>query len=480
MAKASQRAPQYVRIAEILIGQMERGVLRPGDRAPSLRKLSQQQRVSVTTALQCYMWLENRGYLEARARSGFFVRQPFAAEIPEPKFEAGSARERKLGMNDILSDVFRTANDPANIGFGACASPELFPIRRLNLNLRRIVHRDPAHSSRYDFPPGLEQLRRQIARRVSYLTSGIAPGDVVITSGALEAVTLGLKAVARAGDAIAVESPTYFGILAGIASMGMKIVEIPTHPQEGMDLNELERAIRKHRIKACVTMPNCHNPLGYVLPDQHKRDLADLAGRTNMAVIEDDVYGDLAAGEVRPRTIKSFDRKGLVILCSSFSKTLPAGYRVGYAIAGRFHAEVERLKFVTTVATGSLSQRVIADFLESGGYDRHLKRLRTAIASQVETVRQAIARYFPAGTRISRPAGGHLLWVELPARTDSMKLYESALAEHITILPGMVFCCGNRYRNYVRINCGHQWSEKYERALLRLGRLASEAGRRAA
>jgi DNA-binding transcriptional MocR family regulator len=480
MAKASQSTPQYVRIAEILIGQMERGVLRPGDRAPSLRKLSQQQRVSVTTALQSYMWLENRGYVEARARSGFFVRQPFAAEIPEPKFEAGSARERKLGMDDVLSDVFRTANDPASIGFGAgCASPELFPVRRLNLNLRRIVHRDPAHSSRYDFPPGLEQLRRQIARRVSYLAPGIGPGDVVIASGALEAVTLSLKAVARPGDAIAVESPTYFGILAGIASNGMKIVEIPTHPQEGMDLDELERAIRKHRIKACVTMPNCHNPLGYVLPDQHKRDLADLAARTNIAVIEDDVYGDLAADEVRPRTIKSYDRKGLVILCSSFSKTLPAGYRVGYTIAGRFRA-VERLKFVTTVATNSLSQRVVADFLESGGYDRHLRRLRASIATQTETFRQAIARYFPAGTRISRPAGGHLLWVELPARTDSMKLYESALAEHITILPGTVFCCGNRYRNYVRINCGHQWSEKYERALLRLGRLASEAGRRAA
>ncbi len=227
-------------------------------------------------------------------------------------------------------------------------------------------------------------------------------------------------------------------------------------------------------------MPNCHNPLGYVLPDQHKRDLADLAGRTNMAVIEDDVYGDLAAGDVRPRTIKSFDRKGLVILCSSFSKMLPAGYRVGYAIPGKYRADVERLKFVTTVATSSLSQRVVGDFLESGGYDRHLRRLRTAIAAQVETVRQAIARYFPAGTRISRPAGGHLLWVELPARTDSMKLYESALAEHITILPGMVFCCGNRYRNYVRINCGHQWSEKYERAMLRLGRLAAETGRRAA
>jgi DNA-binding transcriptional MocR family regulator len=476
MATAAAASPHYVRIAENLIGQMERGVLRAGDRAPSLRELSRQQRVSVTTALQSYMWLENRGYLEARARSGFFVRQPFASEIPEPQFEVSSARERSLGVDDIMQDVFSAANDPAAIGFGAgCASPDLFPSRRLNLNLRRIIHRDPLHSSRYDFPPGSEQLRRQIARRASDIEPGVSLRDVVITDGALEAVSLGLRAVARPGDAIAVESPTYFGILANIASMGMKIIEIPTHPQEGMDLNELERAIRKHRIKACVTMPNCHNPLGYVLPDKHKRALADLTGRANVAVIEDDVYGDLASDGTRPRTVKSFDKKGLVILCSSFSKTLPPGFRVGWIIAGRFRAEVERLKFVTTVASNSLGQRVVADFLESGGYDRHLKRLRTAIALQVENVRQAIARYFPAGTRISRPAGGHLLWVELPPKTDSLKLYQAALAEHITILPGPVFCCGNRYRNYIRINCGHKWSEVYERALLKLGRLASEA-----
>lgn len=476
MATAAVAAPHYVRIAESLIGQMERGLLRAGDRALSLRELSRQQRVSVTTALQSYMWLEDRGYLEARARSGFFVRQPFASEIPEPQFEVSTARERSLGVDDIMQDVFTGANDPALIGFGAgCASPELFPSRRLNLNLRRIIHRDPLHSSRYDFPPGSEPLRRQIARRASDIEPGVSLRDVVITDGALEAVSLGLRAAARPGDAIAVESPTYFGILANIASMGMKIIEIPTHPQEGMDLNELERAIRKHRIKACVTMPNCHNPLGYVLSDKHKRALADLTGRANVAVIEDDVYGDLASDGTRPRTVKSFDKKGLVILCSSFSKTLPPGYRVGWIIAGRFRAEVERLKFVTTVASNSLGQRVVADFLESGGYDRHLKRLRTAIALQVENVRQAIARYFPAGTRISRPAGGHLLWVELPPKTDSLKLYQAALAEHITILPGPVFCCGNRYRNYIRINCGHKWSEVYERALLKLGRLAIDA-----
>jgi DNA-binding transcriptional MocR family regulator len=314
-------------------------------------------------------------------------------------------------------------------------------------------------------------LRRQIARRSPDAGCGFAAEDVVITCGAMEAVNLSLRAVAKPGDVIAVESPSYFGILGSIASLGMKIVEIPTHPQEGMDLDRLESAIRKHRVKACVVMPNCHNPLGYVMPDTNKKALADLTARLNVAVIEDDVYGDLAYETPRPRTVKSFDKKDLVLLCSSFSKTLPPGYRVGWVAAGRFHADVERLKFLSTVATSTLSQLAVADFLASGGYDRHVKRLGAVFAGRVDLARQAVARYFPEGTRISRPAGGLLLWIEMPPKTDALKLYQAALAERIAILPGKIFSPSNRFRNHIRINCGHAWSETHERALLKLGRL---------
>jgi DNA-binding transcriptional MocR family regulator len=255
----------------------------------------------------------------------------------------------------------------------------------------------------------------------------------------------------------------------------MKIVEIPTHPQDGMDLERLESAIRKHRIKACITMSNCHNPLGYVLSDEYKKALADLTARHNVAVIEDDVYGDLAYESPRPRTVKSFDKKGLVMLCSSFSKTLPPGLRVGWVMPGRFQAEVERLVFLSTVATSTLSQMAVAEFLASGAYDRHVKRLNAAFASRVDIVRQAIARYFPEGTRVTRPAGGLLLWVELPRKTDALKLYRAALAERIAILPGRIFSTSNRFRNHIRLNCGQTWSEAHERALVRLGRLCEDA-----
>ncbi|HYL38595.1 MAG TPA: PLP-dependent aminotransferase family protein [Bryobacteraceae bacterium] len=476
MAAAAIHNPLYVRIAETLTQQISRGALRAGDRVPSIRELSRQQRVSISTALQAYLWLENRGYLEARPQSGFYVRTPFANLIPEPQFEAARTKAAPVGAKAMLTDILESLNDPTNIPFGAgTASPELYPNRRLNLILRRIVHQQPLHSARYDFPPGFGPLRRQIARRAISMGCGFSPRDVTVTCGALEAINLALRAVARPGDAIAVESPTYFGILQSAGSLGMKVIEIPTHPQEGLDLQALDDAIRKHRVRACIVMTNCHNPLGYVLPDRYKRELAELTARRNVALIEDEVYGDLAFHGPRPRSVKSFDRKGNVLLCSSFSKILSPGYRLGWLMAGNYRDEVERLKMLTTVATSSLPQMVVAEFLETGGYDRHLKRLRTTLRSQVDGVRQAISKYFPEGTRISRPAGGYLLWVELPGKISAAKLYRAALAQHISILPGTIFSANGRYRNYIRINCGHSWSDAHDRALLTLGRLCEKA-----
>jgi DNA-binding transcriptional MocR family regulator len=469
--------PLYLRIAESVSRQVARGALRPGDRVPSLRRVSKQQRVSMSTALQAYLWLENRGYLEARPQSGFYVRTPFSTLIPEPQFDATATKPVAIGTSAILADMMESANNPANVLLGAGnASPQLFPSDRLNLILRKIIRRQPLHSMRYEFPPGWEPLRRQIARRSLDMGCDFSPRDVTITCGALEALNLSLLAVARPGDVVAIESPTYFAILESAASLGMKVIEIPTHPQNGMDLGELERAIRRHRVKACITMTNCHNPLGYVLSDKYKKDLVELTARSDVAVIEDDVYGDLAFHGPRPRTAKSFDRKGLVLLCSSFSKILSPGYRLGWVAAGRFRADVERLKFLANVANPSLPQMVVAEFLESGGYDRHLKRLRTTLAAQVDRVRQAIAKYFPEGTRVSRPSGGYMLWVELPRAVDALKLYRVALTQNISILPGSVFSATTRFKNHIRINCGHVWSETYDRALLTLGRLCEKTG----
>src|ERR1044072_7251978 len=274
----SRAAPLYLHITDTLTRQMASGALRAGDRVPSLRQLSRQLHVSVTTAQQAYLWLESRGYLESRPRSGFFVRASSARTIPTPGFESGKVRPTEITTDAVLSDIIAEANDPANVPFGvACAGVEAFPTRKLNRILRQGVRERPDHSARYDF--GALALRRQIARRSLALRCGFSPDDVTITSGGLEAINLALRAVAKPGDVIAVESPTYFGILGSAASLNMKVIEIPTHPENGMDLDELERAIRRHRVKACVVMSNCHNPLGYVLPDRAKKALVELTAR---------------------------------------------------------------------------------------------------------------------------------------------------------------------------------------------------------
>ncbi len=475
---AAVKTPLYLKLARSLEEQMGGGVLRPGDRLPSVRTFSRQQGVSVSTVLEAYIWLENRGAIESRPKSGFFVRVAFAKSIPEPRFQTPEPKPASFRAGDIVAEVIRAANQPGNIPLGsALPDPQLLPNGKLNQILRGVIRRDPCHSSSYVFPPGAESLRRQIARRSLAYGCNLSPSEIVVTTGAMEALNLSLRAVARAGDVIAAESPTYFGVLQAIQSLGMQAIEIPTHPREGMSLDRLESAIRKHRIKACVSMTNGHNPLGYVLPDDYKKDLAELTARHDVALIEDNIYGELAFGARQPKVAKAFDRKGNVLLCASFSKVLTPGFRVGWMHAGRYQAEVERLKFINTVATASLPQFVLAEFLESGGFDRHVSRLRIAFAEQVRIMSQAVAKYFPEGTCITRPDAGYVLWVELPKKVDALKLFRAAVAANISIVPGPIFSTTGRFSNYVRISCGYRWSDAIDRAVLTLGRAAHDLAR---
>ncbi len=466
------RLPLYLKIATMIEAQIRSGALRVGDKVPSVRKLRRQQRVSVSTILQAYFWLENRGSLEARARSGFYVRVPHAGRAPEPRVGPPVLDPKIVGVGDILRQAVRNAADPRMIPFGAaCPSPDLLPNRRLNLIIRSIARWNPQHSARYELPPGAAPLRRQIARRALEMGCILDPDEIIITCGAMQALNLSLLAVAKPGEVVALESPTYFGILQAVEALGMRVVEIPAHPRTGIALDLLERAIKRHRIAACIAMTNCHNPLGTILSQERKQALVDLVSRYDVPLIEDDIYGDLAYDQARPGTAKALDRKGQVLLCSSFSKILAPGFRLGWVHAGRFTAQVERLMFLTTIAAPSLPQLVAAEFLESGGYDRHLKRLRTAFANQVESMGQAISKYFPDSTRITRPGGGYLLWVELPERIDAVELYRRASAANIGILPGVIFSASGQFRHHIRISCGHPMSESSDRALRTLGRI---------
>jgi DNA-binding transcriptional MocR family regulator len=468
-----RQAYLYDRVAERIATLIDRGTLRPGERIPSVRKFSAQLRVSISTVLQAYFLLEDRGFIEARPQSGFYVKLRVRDLPPEPKPSNPSLSATKVGVADLVAKVFEASRNPDVVPLAtAIPSPDLLPTKQLNRLMAWVARHMGQQGVNYDFPPGNEALRRQVARRSLDWGCSLSPDDIVTSCGAMEALNLCLRAVARPGDTIAIESPTFYGILQ--ASLGMKALEIPTHPRDGINLEALGHAIKKNRVKACLVVANFNNPLGSCMSDANKKQLVEMLNRREIPLIEDDIYGDIYFGTARPKAAKAFDKEGMVLLCSSFSKTIAPGYRVGWTAPGRFKRQVEHLKSMNTVATATLPQLAIAKFLENGGYDRHLRKLRNALATQVQSVMLAISQHFPKGTRVTRPAGGFVLWVELPKQVDSVDLYRKALEKKISIAPGPIFSAKEKYRNFIRLSCGQPWSDKLEQALVTLGQLAGK------
>jgi DNA-binding transcriptional MocR family regulator len=474
-ADYSRRLPLYRRVAGVLEAQIRQGTFRFGERIPSIRASRSLHRVSRTTVLQAYFWLESRGYIESRPQSGFYVRIPFSQLVPEPEFRPVTSIPRVVGLKDTISEILRRVDGPPMAPLGtAVPSHRLLPNKKLNQFIRAVIREVPHHSSRCEPAAGSESLRRQVARRSLAFGCNFSVRDIVITCGAMEALNLSLRAVTTPGGLVAIESPICYTILQAIESLGLRALEVPTHPRTGIDLDLLERAIKKYKIQACLIMTNCHNPLGFIMPDNRKRELVEVTAKHNVPIIEDDVFGELSYQFPRPRTAKAYDRKGLVLLCSSYSKFLGAGFRVGWVHAGRYARDVEQLKSLSTLATPNLPQLTIAKFLETTAYDRYLRHLSAVFAQQVQRFSLAIQNYFPEETRVSRPEGGFLLWVQLPAQANSTKLYRRAASENISILPGTIFSPSRRFDRHIRINCGNPWSEALDHSLRTLGKICKE------
>ena len=468
----------YVRIAGSLAKLIESGALRPGDRIPSVRQTSRQHRVSVTTAVQAYLTLENSGMIEARSKSGFFVRHRPWQLLSEPLMSQPNAKIAPRESQTLLAQVIDSMNAHDVVQFGASSpSVTLLPVQKLNRMLASAARLYGRESIEYGIPPGCAALRRVLARRALEWGVTVSPDEIITTNGGMEALVLCLRAVTKPGDLVAIESPTYFGVVQAIEQLGLKAVEIATHPRRGMSLEDLERVLRTRRIGACLAIPNFNNPLGSLMPDAAKERLVSMLGRRNIPLIEDDLYGDLYFGTSRPYVARAFDKKGLVMLCGSFSKTLAPGYRVGWMVPGRFFEKARNLKSTSSGATATVPQLALADYVANGGYDHHLRALRQALKRQVEQVSQAVAETFPAETKLTRPSGGFVLWVELQARVDALQIYRRAREEKISIAPGPLFSPSQGYRNFIRLSCAQPWSPPLERAIGVLGYLVKSSTR---
>lgn len=471
---ASQDKTLYEEVADRIHGLIVEGTLKPGDRLPSVRKLHRQWSVSVSTVLEAYRLLEDRGLIAARPQSGYFVKPTLHVVPDEPSLSAPAPINNPVD----ISLAFRVSNsmrDPNTIGLGAAiAGIELLPIATLNRLMGQVLRAKPEAAHRYSPPRGCEELRHEVARRLMDTGCSVTPDQMVITNGTTEALYLSLKAIAKPGDTIAIESPTYYVLLETLEALHLKALELPTHPQDGISLEHLEAAFKAGHIAACALVSNFSNPLGSCMSDMKKKQLVELLNRYDVPLVEDDIYGDLNFEGNRPKAIKAFDTEGRVLYCSSASKTLSPGLRVGWSVPGRYQVKVEQLKMATNYMTAIAPQLTIAAFLANGGYDRHLRQMRRAYQSQMMSMTQAICDYFPAVTKVSRPKGGYVLWVEMPESVDTLQLYEAALQQQIIIAPGIMFSPSGGYRNCFRLNCGLPWTEEIHTAMQILGRLLHE------
>lgn len=463
---------RYQKLAHELHSLIQQGSFRPGDKLPGVRQLSAQRSLSIATVISAYRLLEDQGVLESRQRSGFYVRANADQQRPQPRFLLETPAPAPVTGQDMVLQLIKAANNPSVVQLGtAIPAADFLPTRAIEQALIRAARQHRVRSANYEFSPGAPELRRQIARRMAEAGCGVNPDNLVITNGGQEALSIALRAVTRPGDVVAIESPAFYGLLQVLESLGLEALEIPSHPQTGMAIDALEMAINRWPVKACVVVPNFSNPQGYCMPPENKQRLVQLLDNRNIVLIEDDIYGDLAFSGHRPPLCMGMTQTNNVILCSSVSKTLSPGLRIGWIAAGRFQQRVEYLKYVLNVATPTLPQLAVADLFESGVYERHLRKVRREYAHAIAHMTQRLLEYFPEGTRISRPEGGFVLWLELPDYVDAFELARKALAQGISIAPGPIFSPGQQYRNFIRLSCALVWSPRIEKALITLANM---------
>jgi DNA-binding transcriptional MocR family regulator len=461
----------YNEIANGIAGQIRNGVLKQGDRLPSVRTLCQEHSVGMNTAKRVFMELEAQSLIDSKPQSGYFVRRQTYRELPLPDVSRPSAVANEHEPNELLSRVYANMgrNDLTLFSIAA-ASGDLLPLAKLKKEIVYASRTLKGNGTEYELVQGNINLRRMIAVRSLSWGGSLHEDDLITTGGGMQALSFCLMALSKPGDTIAIESPCYPGILQLAVSLGLKVLELPTHPVTGIEIADLKRAIPK--IDICLLIPNFNTPLGSCMPDENKKEVVNLLAKHAIPLIEDDVYGDIYFGAQRPKCCKSFDHDGNVVWCSSVSKTLAPGYRVGWIAPGKYKEKIMKQKLVHMISSTSIVQEAVANFLKTGKYENHLRQFRRTLENNCQNYIRAVAEYFPDGTKTSRPQGGLTLWIELNKNIDTVKLYDLALKQGISIAPGRMFTLQNQFKNCLRLCIGLPWTDELNLKLKQLGKLA--------
>jgi DNA-binding transcriptional MocR family regulator len=471
--KTKSRELLYLKIANSLEQQINDDTLKVGDKLPSIRMICRQHGVSMSTAQFAYYELEAKSLIEPRPQSGFYVSNSFRKKLAMPGSSRPESKPAAKTVTDIIENSFDIAGENNFTVFSrGVPAMQLLPIAKLNKAALQAVRSLPGGGTTYEPLQGNEKLRSQVAKWSFSWKGNLSEKDILTAAGCMSSISYCLMALTKRGDTIAVESPCFYGILQLAQSLGLKILELPTNPQTGVDMESLKKIVQRTNLSACIFVSNFNNPFGSLMPEEHKKEAVKLLAKYNIPLIEDDIYGDIYFGDKRPTCCKSYDEAGMVLLCSSYSKTLAPAYRVGWVAAGKFMNEVMKIKLFHSLSSTAITHEAVGSFLETGRYEAHLRKLRKTLHTNYLQYVRVIGECFPSGTKISRPQGGLSLWVELPKPIDTIELYNSAISKKITFSPGSMFTLQKQFSNCMRLTYGLEWNEKTENGLKTLGRLA--------
>ncbi|MFQ0975644.1 PLP-dependent aminotransferase family protein [Vibrio campbellii] len=459
---------RYRQLAELFKTQIQQNTWRAGEKLPSVRVTSRSHSVSTGTVLQAYQLLEAQGWVTAKPQSGYFV----TADLERLEVSTSESHPLRVSVNDELYDFLKHQASPEATKLGsAFPEPTLFPLDALNRNLASSGRKMGPDTLLDNLPPGSESLRRLIAQRYIQQGMNLTHDDIVITSGALEALNLSLQAVTQPGDIVVVESPTFYGALQAIERLGLKAIEVRVDAKKGHSLTQLESLFEQHDVKACWLMTNFHNPTGTSLSDEEKHRVVELANQHDVYLIEDDVYAELYFGEKKPMSLKSFDTQERVLHCGSLSKSLCPGYRLGWVINKRFNEPIQKLQLMSTLSGSAPIQQGVAHYLQNDSYDNHLRKLRKTLQQRQQRFIALLEQHLPAQVDFYVPQGGYFLWLKRPKGISSKALYHALLAKQVTIAHGKLFSLDAQFENCLRLNTSLAVDEHVEQAIRKLSDL---------
>lgn len=460
----------YLQLANSIEYQIKNSVLKIGEKLPSLRTIAREKGMSISTIQQAYLELEGRGLIEPRPQSGYYVSYIPKSLHSLPSVSQPIIAKKSDKVVDIMSAVIHNFEKAEIYLSSASLAPEYVPIAKLNKSVVAATRSLKDGGVGYS-KVGSVKLKTQIAKRSISWGGNLQADDIITTGGSIDSISFCLLALTKRGDTIVVESPVYFGVLRLAQSLGLHVIELPTHPVTGIEVDSLKNVIEKKKVRLCVLISNFSNPMGCCMPDDNKKEVVRLMEKHNIPLIEDDLYADLYFGKHRPTSCKTYDESGIVLWCGSFSKTLVSGYRVGWIAPGKFKDRVEKTKLFHSMYSSTITHEAIGHFLEAGRYEDHLRKTRQILHRNSLQFLRCINTYFPDDTKVTRPEGGMNVWLELGKRKDALEIYNKAISNKISITPGRMYTLQNQYNNCFKLSYGMHWNEKTEDALMLLGKL---------